>query len=138
MRASLSIAAFSAVFVALFVATTTAGARQRSLPSTMHLTIDIYATGADEHAQPANIAVRAGGTVTITFRNYSGLSHTFSMPGLGISALIPARHGQRAGTSHVTFVIPYGVYEWRCLFCSGRAHPHVHAMKGKVYAIVNT
>jgi plastocyanin len=138
MRALPKIAVLLVALVSALVAAAAAGSAQRSVPTTMQLTIDITASNVNEAAQPANIAVRAGGTVTITFRNYTRLTHTFTMPALGISALIKPRHGDVAGVSHVTFVVPYGVYEWRCMFCKGSAHPHVHAMQGKVYAIINT
>ena len=95
------------------------------------------AAGSDETALPAAFAIRAGGTTTIVFRNHTQVFHTFTIRALGISVLVrPARpHGVR--TTTVSFVAPYGVYEWRCVLCASSSHPHMHAMGGKVYAIVN-
>jgi hypothetical protein len=126
-----------AIVVLIALTVTTLGSARPRVPGTMHLTVNIYATGTDEAAMPGNIAVRAGGTVTITFRNHTALFHTFTIRALGISALIrPATAGAAVRVSSVTFVAPYGVYEWRCVFCASTAHPHMHAMKGKVYAII--
>ncbi len=98
----------------------------------MHETIDITASGQDEAAMPSNFAVRAGGTVTLTFRNHTNAFHTFTIRALHISVLVrPSR------STSVTFVVPYGVYTWRCVICASGAHPHMHAMGGKMYAIVN-
>ncbi len=119
-----------AVVLAAALAAPTAVA---SPPASMRLVIDIRSTaGGDEAALPSNFAVRAGGTVTVVFRNHTRLFHTFTISRLGISRLIrPAR------TTKVTFVVPYGVYGWECLFCASRAHPNMHPMRGTMYAIVN-
>lgn len=118
--------------------TATAGSQRLSPQGAMHLTMNIRPLGADETTLPANIAVRAGGTVTITFRNYTHRAHTFTIRALGIAALIrPAREGENVAVSHVTFVAPYGVYTWRCLFCATSMHPGTHSMHGKMYAIIN-
>lgn len=104
-------------------------------PSTappMHVTLVIAPAGHDESARPANFAVRAGGSVTLTLRNETRVFHTFTIPGLGISVLLRPLH-----TTSVTFVVPYGVYRWGCVICASGAHPHMHQMGGKMYAIIN-
>jgi plastocyanin len=129
------LAAIAAVAALTF--TTTASSEQARVKGAMHLTMSIYPAGADEQTLPANIAVRAGGTVTITFRNYTHRFHTFTIRALGVSALIwPATRGKSVALSHVTFVAPYGVYTWRCLFCGTHMHSGTHPMEGKVYAII--
>lgn len=101
-------------------------------PVAMHVTLDIVALHHDGVAEPANIAVRAGGTVQLTVRNHTGLFHTFTIRALGVTLLVPPH---RTGTT--SFVAPYGVYAWRCVICSTAGHPRMHRMGGEVYAIVN-
>jgi hypothetical protein len=136
MSRQLRLLAFAAAVVCALVATATTAARARA-PGPMRVTVDIVSAGQDEIAQSANFAIRAGGTTTVVFRNHTQAFHTFTIRALGISVLVrPApRHGVRL--TSVSFVAPYGVYEWRCMICATRAHPHMHAMRGKVYAIVN-
>jgi hypothetical protein len=135
MSRPLRLLAFVLVAAAL-VATAATAARVRA-PSAMVVTVDIYTAGHDEIAQPANLAIRAGGTTTIIVRNHTPLFHTFTIRALGISVLVRPAHGNVARSASVSFVAPYGVYEWRCMLCATPAHPHMHAMRGKVYAIVN-
>ena len=99
----LKLLTFAAVLAYALVGTAaTAGSTRAAAP--MRVTVNVFAVGNDESTEPANLAVRAGGTVQ---------------------------------TTSVSFVAPYGVYEWRCMFCDTATHPHTHAMKGKVYAIIN-
>jgi plastocyanin len=129
----LQVLAVAVLATLAFSATSTARPR---VPGAMRLTININAAGMNEAALPANIAVRAGGTVTVVFRNHTQLFHTFTIRGLGLSRLIQPARGGHATTTRVTFVAPYGVYTWRCLLCASSAHPHTHWMGGKVYAII--
>lgn len=136
MTRPLKLLAFAAVVgLALITAAATAGGTRAAAP--MRITVDIVTAGHDEAAQPANLAVRAGGTVEITFRNHTQMSHTFTIKALGISVLIRPARGDGVRTTTVSFVAPYGVYVWQCMLCATGAHPHTHAMRGKVYAIVN-
>lgn len=98
----------------------------------MHVAIDIYAGHGAELVLPQNIAVRAGGEVTVTLRNHTREFHTFTIRALHVSILVPPL---RSGSG--TFVAPFGVYSWTCLFCGTAQHPHDGPMGGKVYAIVN-
>ncbi len=126
-----------ALLVAALAVTATTGARTGA-PGPLRVTIDIVAAGHDEVASPANLAVRSGGTTTLVIRNHTSLFHTFTVRALGLSVLVrPARAGGVRTTS-VTFVAPHGVYVWRCVLCASSSHPEMHAMRGKVYAIVNT
>ena len=136
MSRSLRLFAFALVVATALVATAATAARARA-PGPMVVTFDIYAAGHDEIAQPANLAIRAGGTTKIIVRNHTALFHTFTIRALGISLLVRPAHGNVVRSASVTFVAPYGVYEWRCLLCATPAHPHMHAMRGKVYAIIN-
>jgi plastocyanin len=106
--------------------------------SPMQLTIDISARAHDGVVLPSNFAVRAGGTVTLTFRNHTHLFHTFTVRELGISVLIRPAVGASPRLTTITFVPRYGVYSWECVLCSAGAHPAMHVMHGKMYAIVNT
>jgi len=123
--------------VGIAVAATAVTAGGTSAAAPMRITVNIFPAGHDEITQPANLAVRAGGTVEITFRNHTPLFHTFTIKALGISMLIKPAHDGSVTLTTVSFVAPYGVYTWRCLLCASGAHPHMHAMGGKVYAIVN-
>jgi hypothetical protein len=125
------------IALAALVFITTAGSARPRVPGVMHLTMSIYPAGNDEQTMPANIAVRAGGTVTITFRNYTREFHTFTVGKLGLTALIrPVAAGQRVRVTSVTFVALYGVYTWHCLFCATHVHPGSRPMGGTVYAII--
>ena len=131
---------FLLVTIASLIALTyvsTAGSQRPRVAGAMHLTMNVYPVGVDEQTLPANIAVRAGGTVTITFRNYTHRFHTFTIRALGVSALIrPAPAAGVFAVTRLSFVAPEGVYTWRCLFCDTHVHPGTHAMQGKVYAII--
>ena len=122
-------ATVAVVLAAGAVATATAAA---PAPATMRVTLDIVAAGHDGVAEPANFAVRAGGTVSLTVRNHTGLFHTFTIRALGITLLVPPHRSVKT-----TFVAPYGVYNWRCVVCGTSGHPQMHRMGGRMYAIVN-
>lgn len=131
----LLLAALASV-AALLIATAASSQRPR-VPGVMQLTMSVYPAGTDEQTLPENIAVRAGGTVTITFRNYTRRFHTFTIRALDLTALLrPARSAKSPSVTRLTFIAPYGVYTWRCLFCATHVHPGTHPMQGKVYAIV--
>ena len=124
------------LFAAVAVVAAVAAAAWTAAPAAarpMHVVVVISTHGADETASPANFAIRSGGTVTVTIRNTTRLFHTFTIRALGISVLV---HPLRS--TSVTFVAPKGIYEWRCVLCSSSAHPRTHAMRGKVFAIINT
>jgi plastocyanin len=121
--------------LATLVFSATSTARPRA-PGAMHVTVAITSSGMDEVALPGNVAVRAGGTVTLVFRNHTTLFHTFTVPGLGINRLIAPAHGTKATVTRITFIAPYGVYTWHCVLCPSSAHPHTHWMGGKIYAII--
>lgn len=100
--------------------------------TSMRVEIDIYAGHGAELVLPENIAVRAGGEVTVALRNHTREFHTFTIRALHVSVIVPPLK-----TASATFVAPYGVYSWTCLFCGTPQHPHDGPMGGKVYAIVN-
>ncbi len=120
----------AAAALALVAAGAGAGSRHAA---PMRVAIDIYPRQGGELVLPENIAVRAGGEVTVTLRNHTKEFHTFTIRALHVSVIVrPFR------TETATFVAPYGVYSWTCLFCGTPQHPHDGPMGGKVYAIVNT
>lgn len=121
----------AAVAVMAATGAAAAGTAATSPAQPMRVTVDITQAGADGTVVPANFAVRAGGTVTVTFRNHTALFHTFTIRGLGISVLLRPHR-----TTSVTFVASYGVYRWRCVICHTAAHPQSHRMDGKMYAII--
>lgn len=74
-----------------------------------------------------------------TFTNDTADFHTFTIPGLGVSALIPPAHAGIPSKPTLAFTArtAYGVYAWTCVICKSGAHGSQHMMSGHVYAIVN-
>lgn len=124
------LAATAAVLVAGAIAAASAAAPGPA--GAMRVTLDIRSAGGDGVAAPANFAIRSGGTTTLTVRNHTAVFHTFTVGALGITLLVPPHR-----SASTTFVAPYGVYHWRCVLCPSGAHPHMHHMGGRMYAIVN-
>ncbi len=91
--------------------------------------IDIFPVKTSEHVPMANFAVRPGVPVTLTIRNYTRESHTFTAPTLGLNIKIAPGSPSAPTVTRFTFVAPFGVFAWRCTDCPGD-------MQGKVYAIV--
>ena len=91
----------------------------------------------DEHVMPLHLAVAPGLPVQITFTNYTGKFHTFTAPGLGVSALIRPAHGNTPTQTTVTFTThSYGTFSWACKLCPGANDQNGAAMQGKIYSIV--
>jgi plastocyanin len=86
---------------------------------------------SDERVDEPNIAVRPGDAVTVTVQNYTPRFHTFTIPSLGVSALIKPGHARHATRTTFTFTVNrFGTFRWFCaLPCGGY-------MGGTVYAIV--
>jgi uncharacterized cupredoxin-like copper-binding protein len=59
-------------------------------------------------ALPADFSVKAGQTVRLTIYNSDDMPHSFTSPGLGRSAAIPAAMQQMQGTMHDLKVMPMG------------------------------
>ena len=86
---------------------------------------------------PADFAVHAGSTVTVTFVNYDGGAHTFTSPAMGLSFTIPAGGGSLSQPRTVTlkFKAPSkpGKYAWFCAIpCDPWAMAHDGYMRGFV------
>ena len=115
------------------------GLRASLMPS-QGLTIVIHPAngmGHEEHVTSPNFALEPGLPMRITFTNYTGRFHTFSIPGLGVSALIRPAHGSAPTTTVVTFTADeHGVFDWTCVLCPGKGAGGGEVMRGKVYAIV--
>ena len=115
---------------ALVGATTTAAARHSA--ATQHVTITIKA--GDAVVAP-NFAIEPGVAVTVTFLNSTRQYHTFTVPALGVKAVILPGSAHKARATRVTFTaLTSGVFSWYCAFCP-RVH-HEGPMGGKVYAII--
>ena len=84
-----------AVAVATFAVAGTAGSQAPPAAGAMQLTMSIHPIGGDEQTVPDNVAIRAGGTVTITFRNYTHRFHTFTIRALGVSAEVEQQLASR-------------------------------------------
>ena len=91
-----------------------------------------------EHVAPLHFAVEPGLPVHVTFTNYTHSFHTFTAPGLGVTALIRPAHGSTPARTTVTFTArEYGVFSWACLLCPGDEVGNATAMRGKIYAIMH-
>ena len=118
-----------------------AGALQPSrLPHVQQVAITITGRGSDEQVSPAmgNIAVAAGVPVRVTVTNSTPEYHTFTIPGLNVSALIPPARGDKLGKATFTFTAyRSGTFKWHCAFCLKGVHGVRHDMRGTVYAIID-
>jgi plastocyanin len=125
-------------------ATTTAGATAGALQITMRVKPD------DQHAKkgpdgqwhdaflPADVTVRAGAPVQITFLNYDTSAHSFNSPSLGVNQVIPAGDPNHPKSFTVSFTAPKtgGSYQWYCaLPCDPWAMTHDGFMRGFVKVI---
>jgi len=90
-----------------------------------------------EHVTPANFAVAPGIQIHVTFTNYTRMNHTFTVKGLGVSALIRAATGNTPTKTTVTFTAhQYGSFSWACLLCPGQDGMNGAPMGGKIYSIL--
>ena len=111
------------------------GSTQASLwqPQTVTMTI----TSQGDQAAPANFAVWPGELVVLKVRNYSHELHTFTIPALGVSALILPAKGSGPRVTTVRFTAQkHGVVSWLCVICPSGIHGQVHAMSGKMYSMI--
>lgn len=84
---------------------------------------------------PADVTVKAGQRVTLSFSNYDDAPHTFNAAQLGVNATIPGAKGKQPGTATVTFTAPKkpGAYLWICAMpCDPWAMSHDGYMRGYV------
>jgi plastocyanin len=86
---------------------------------------------------PASFTMRVGTTVVVTVRNYDAMPHTWTAPGLGVNAMVPA--GSESHPSVVTFTIHpkrAGTYAWYCETpCDPWAMAHWGYMRGHVTVV---
>lgn len=140
-------AALSAALAALLAASAlatpagSAGARKAAgRPHVQHVQLTIVGTATDEQVSPSmgNLAIAAGVPVRVTVTNFTDEYHTFTIPGLHVSALIRPAQGQTPTKTTFTFTASKtGKYAWHCVFCASGAHGHPHSMGGTVYAIID-
>lgn len=101
------------------------------------VTISVYPVKGGEFVSPMNLAVRPGQPIAITFRNYTAEFHTFTVPGLGISAIVlPGSTASPRVTRLRVVASKSGVFQWYCVLCKAGAHDG-HEMGGKLYAIID-
>ncbi len=84
---------------------------------------------------PADLTVRAGQRVTLTFANYDDMMHSFNAAQLHVNVMIPGAKGHAPGTATVTFTAPTrpGAYLWICAMpCDPWAMSHDGYMRGYV------
>ena len=84
---------------------------------------------------PADVTVKAGQRVTLTFTNYDDMMHSFNAAQLGVNVMIPGAKAGKPGTATVTFTAPRkaGAYLWICAMpCDPWAMSHDGYMRGYV------
>lgn len=112
------------------VAASAAGLR----PAAQDVTLVIR--GGDRIVE-SNFALAPGVAVRLSITNFTHEFHTFTIPGLGVSAAI-APAGRVPATTVVTFTARrWGTFRWHCAVCPSGAHGRAHAMGGAVYVIMN-
>ena len=132
--------ALSAALVTAVLAEPAGALKPSRLPHIQRLTITITGRAGDERVSPSmgNIAVAAGVPVRVTVTNSTPEYHTFTIPGLGVSALIPPARGHTLGKTTFTFTAyRSGTFKWHCAFCVKGVHGVRHDMRGTVYAIID-
>jgi plastocyanin len=132
-----------AVFTAWFAVSAPAmSSRGAGAPAAhvQQLQLTIVGGGSTEVVGPSlgNIAIAAGVPVRMTVTNYGREYHTFTIPGLGVSALIlPARGNTPTKTTFTFTASKQGIFKWYCAFCAMGMHEKPHSMGGTVYAVIN-
>ena len=129
------------VALALLAATASAAAgprvpaRDASARAVQHVAIAIR--GGDRIVEP-NFAVAAGVPVQLRIRNYTHEFHSFTAPGVGVSALVKAARGHAPATTVVRFTPKLvGTFDWDCVICPSGKHGHPHRMGGRIYVIID-
>ena len=93
---------------------------------------------SDDRAVPANFALAPGVPVELTITNRTHQFHTFSIPGLRVNVLVRPAHGKTPGKTTVTFLAhDFGTFSWLCQICPSGIHGRHHAMKGKIFMIID-
>jgi hypothetical protein len=132
--------ALAAVVVPSVAAQSGANGLRPSVMPQQNLAIAIRPTNGTSHGEHVTLlhfAVEPGLPVHVTFTNYTGKFHTFTAPGLGVSALIRPAHGATPTRTTVTFTAhEHGAFSWACLLCPGEQAGNGAAMRGKIYAIM--
>ena len=124
-------------------ATPAAPTRAGGSATTPHVqkeSLTVSGAKTNERVSPSsgNLAIAPGVPVRVTVTNYTREYHTFTIPGLHVSALILPAHGKAARVTTFTFTAhEYGTFVWYCGFCTSGAHGHRHMMGGTVYAIID-
>lgn len=134
------VVALAASLVGTAAAQRAAGGLQASVMPPQKLEIAIRpASGMShgEHVLPVHFAVEPGLPTHVTFVNYTRTFHTFTAPGLGVTALIRPAHGATPTRTTVTFTArDFGVFDWACVLCPADGAPGT-AMHGKIYSIMH-
>jgi hypothetical protein len=132
-------AGLAAVIGALTVVSTSAAesepVAQPAGAHTQHIAITIR--GGDRILEP-NFALAPGVPVQITVTNFTHEFHTFTIPGLKVSALILPSVGHTPKATIVAFTAhTVGPFAWYCVICPSGAHGQRHVMGGTVYMIID-
>ncbi len=128
------LAAFGAAAAAALVAAVPAVAAS---PAPHPQQVGISFLRGDRVAE-GNVALAAGIPVHLTVTNYTSEFHTFTVPALHVSVLVPPAHGGTPAHATATFTPhQWGVFAWHCLICPSGIHGRQHDMVGELYVIVS-
>jgi plastocyanin len=86
---------------------------------------------------PAAITAKAGSKVTVTIRNYDTAAHSFSVPKLGLSVMLPGGSASKPHDTTFTFTPPRkGTFTWICAMnCDPFAMTHIGYMRGHITVV---
>lgn len=117
---------------------TTAQAGTAERPAGTHIQYLSIAIHGGDWIREANFALAPGVPVRLAVTNFTNEFHTFTIPGLKVSALIRPSVGQAPTTTVVTFTAhAAGAFRWHCVICPSGAHGPRHVMAGTAYVIID-
>lgn len=141
MKTRTAVAAALVVALAAIVAATAWPAGGATRAHVQRVTITILPSSAshtDAVAIPPNVAIAPGVAVSVTLVNYTRDFHTFTIPGLHVSAMAVPATAKGPGKTTITFrALKWGTFAWYCVICQRGMHGPAHHMTGRIYVITD-
>jgi heme/copper-type cytochrome/quinol oxidase subunit 2 len=131
------------VAIVLAIAATSGWAATRApakhQPQAVAITIlPSRAAAVDSRTSLRNIAVAPGVQVRVTITNFTNEFHTFTIPGLKVSAIVTPGTLHKPSKTVFTFTAnKWGTFAWYCVICQHGVHGAVHSMGGRLYVIID-
>ena len=131
----MSLSRFAAALGAVALSSLAAGVT--AAPAGTHVQHVSLTIRSGDRIQEPNLALAPGVPVRLAVTNYTHEFHTFTVPALGLSALIEPAHGTSPTTTTVSFTSwNAGPLRWHCAVCPSGMHGRKHAMSGMLYLVV--